>query len=190
MEHVFPFRRVHTEESPASLLWGTEAVRLEGDPREGMFDKQAPMPSLKPMDLKTLKAIYASAQARSADTTPTAQSQPSIPLVPTSRELKTDLPIDSLASLAPFDLSSGCRHCAQRVRGSQRVHDANGNTSPRSPSRVLFSSATMDRRHEPREVLPHQERDIWRRMEGYEQARQDHAGRLGFSHQTPRTPNR
>ena len=79
-DHVFPFRRVQSEDSPASLMWGTEGVQLEGDPRQGMFEHSRPNttePSLKPLDLKTLKAIYGSTQ-RAANIAPTPMPSPRI----------------------------------------------------------------------------------------------------------------
>ena len=69
LEHVFPFRQHKSEDSPASLLWGTESFKLEGDPRLGMFESgasfaqdDAPFP-IKNVDLKTLKAIYSAGAA-------------------------------------------------------------------------------------------------------------------------------
>jgi len=37
-EDVFPFRKFKAADSPASLLWGSEAQLLPGDPRLGMFE--------------------------------------------------------------------------------------------------------------------------------------------------------
>ena len=56
LEHVFPFRKHKSEESPANLLWGMESLKLEGDPRLGMFDTssadyQDQAPPLKALDL-------------------------------------------------------------------------------------------------------------------------------------------
>lgn len=57
LEHIFPFRRVQSQDSPASLLWGSEALTLEGDPRRGMFENEMlpAEPQLKAVDFKTLK---------------------------------------------------------------------------------------------------------------------------------------
>ena len=100
LEEVFPFRRVQSEDSPATLLWGTEALTLEGDPRQGMFESsQAPMPSLKPMDLKTLKAIYASAQRAPATSDDIVPTTPTAPPTPTASPERTH--DDRFTSLAP-----------------------------------------------------------------------------------------
>ena len=55
LENVFPFRRF-PQTSPASLLWGTDAVTAEGDARLGMFENSDPI-AFKPIDRQTLKAI-------------------------------------------------------------------------------------------------------------------------------------
>src|SRR3954471_10681548 len=56
LENVFPFRRF-PETSPASLLWGADAVTTEGDARLGMFENTDPASQFKPLDRQTLKAI-------------------------------------------------------------------------------------------------------------------------------------
>ena len=99
LEHEFPFRKVQLQDSPAKLLWGTEAVQPEGDSRLGMFENQTPLPEpqLKPVELRTLKAIYGSSQA---SLTPKTTAQP------TAGEVKDPFPNDSLASLPPISFDA------------------------------------------------------------------------------------
>ena len=57
LENVFPFRRLQTQDSPASLLWGAERSTAEGDPRLGMFDAYDGSGVTKFLDRQALKSI-------------------------------------------------------------------------------------------------------------------------------------
>jgi hypothetical protein len=57
LENVFPFRRLQTQESPASLLWGAEHSAAEGDPRLAMFDTYDRSGVSKILDHRALKSI-------------------------------------------------------------------------------------------------------------------------------------
>ena len=97
MEHKFPFRQIQTEESPASLLWGTQAAKLEGDPRHGMFDMSGPgtVEPLRPVDLKTLKTIYAQASSSNKQQVPSSTVfSPPPPPTPTTTTMMTTRPAE------------------------------------------------------------------------------------------------
>jgi len=58
LENTFPFRKFKASDSPASLLWGTDATLTRGDPRLGMFDTSSDE-TIKLLDRPTLKSIGA-----------------------------------------------------------------------------------------------------------------------------------
>ena len=57
-ENVFPFRKFKANDSPASLLWGTDSTLQLGDPRLGMFDTGCD-DTTRTLDKAALKSIGA-----------------------------------------------------------------------------------------------------------------------------------
>ena len=98
LEHVFPFRRVQSEDSPSTLLWGTESTQPEGDLRRGMFENQdAPnQADMKPVDLRTLKNLYGRSQQLEPD------RKDSVPPIPERKEPKAVIP-PTLAQIVERD---------------------------------------------------------------------------------------